>query len=98
RLLLQRLGKLTCARLHLVKQPYVLDCDHRLIGECRRKLYLFLGKRIHLIAGEREATNRLSLAQEWHTKSSSITEYSLVICQSVIGIRQHVRNMNRLAF
>ena len=29
----QRLGKLARARLHLVEQSHVLDCDHRLVGE-----------------------------------------------------------------
>ena len=32
-LLLQRLGQVSVARLQLVKQPCVLDCDHRLVGE-----------------------------------------------------------------
>ena len=32
-LLLERLGQLARARLHLVEQPHVLDRDHRLVGE-----------------------------------------------------------------
>ena len=41
-LLLQRLGKLARARLHLVEQPHVLDGDHRLVGEGGDKLDLLL--------------------------------------------------------
>ena len=33
RLLLQRLGEVARARLHLVEQPHVLDRDNRLVGE-----------------------------------------------------------------
>src|SRR5262249_8633008 len=32
-LLLQRLRQIAIARLQLGKQPYVLDCDDRLVGE-----------------------------------------------------------------
>ena len=43
RLLLQRLGQLACARLHLVEQPHVLDRDHRLVGEGLDQLDLLFG-------------------------------------------------------
>ena len=32
-LLLQRLAQFLGARLHLIEQPHVLDCDYRLVGE-----------------------------------------------------------------
>jgi hypothetical protein len=41
-LLLQNLGKLARARLHLVEQPHVLDRDHGLVGEGRDKIDLLL--------------------------------------------------------
>ena len=44
-LLLQRLGKLARARLHLVEQPHILDRDHRLVGEGRDQLDLLVGER-----------------------------------------------------
>ena len=47
-LLLQRLGQLARARLHLVEQPHVLDRDHRLVGEGGDQLDLLLAERLHL--------------------------------------------------
>src|SRR6476620_3645923 len=43
-LLFQRLGEITGARLHLVEQPHVLDCNHRLVGERVDQIDLLLGK------------------------------------------------------
>ena len=48
-LLLQRLGELARARLHLVEQPHVLDGDHRLVGEVRHELDLLVGERADLL-------------------------------------------------
>ena len=45
-LLLQRLGQLARARLHLVEQPHVLDRDHRLVGEGGDQLDLLVGERL----------------------------------------------------
>ena len=47
RLLLQRLGELARARLHLFKQPRILDGDHRLVGEGGDQLDLLVGKWPH---------------------------------------------------
>jgi hypothetical protein len=44
-LLLQGLAQFTRARLHLVKQPHVLDCDHRLVGEGGDQLDLPVAER-----------------------------------------------------
>ena len=49
-LLLQRLGQLARARLHLVEQPHVLDSDHRLVGEGLDQLDLLVGERTHALA------------------------------------------------
>ena len=51
RLLLQRLGQIARARLHLVEQPHVLDRDHRLVGEGRDQLDLLVGERLHVTRG-----------------------------------------------
>ncbi len=45
-LLLQRLGQIARARLHLVEQPRVLDRDHRLVGEGLHELDLAIGKKL----------------------------------------------------
>ena len=49
-LLRQRLGELGRARLDLVKQAHVLDCDHRLVGKGRDQLDLTLGEWAYLVA------------------------------------------------
>jgi hypothetical protein len=46
-LMFERLGELARTRLHLVEQPYVLDRDHRLVGEGLDQLDLFLSERTH---------------------------------------------------
>src|SRR5262245_25795687 len=60
-LLLQRLGELARARLHLVEQPHVLDRDHRLVGEGGYQLDLLVGERPYDRSRERENTDRDSL-------------------------------------
>jgi hypothetical protein len=47
RLLLQRLGELARALLLCLKQPHVLDSDHRLVGERPEKRNLLIRKRIN---------------------------------------------------
>src|SRR5262245_5221314 len=43
-LLLQRVGQLASARLHLVEEPYVLDRDDRLVGEGRGERNLLVSE------------------------------------------------------
>ena len=51
-LLLEHLGELVGARLHLLEQPHVLDRDHRLVGEGLDQLDLLLAE------GSRSARTR----------------------------------------
>ena len=64
RLLLQRLAQLARARLHLVEQPRVLDRDHRLVGEGRDQLDLFLGEGTHLLAPQDDHADRRAFPHE----------------------------------
>src|SRR5262249_10683064 len=80
--------------LNLVKQARVLDGDDGLGGEGRDKFNLSFGKWIHLVACEGEEPNGHPIAQEWHTKKGSETEYLLITHRVVFGIGQHVRNVN----
>ena len=43
-LIFERLLQLSRARLHLLEQPHILDCDHRLVGEGRDELDLLFGE------------------------------------------------------
>ena len=69
-LLLQRLGKIARARLHLVEQPHVLDRDHRLVGEGRDQLDLLVGERPHLLRSDTNTPIGLSFAQQRHAERS----------------------------
>ena len=61
------------ALLLRLEQPHVLDCYYRLISEGRHQLDVLFGKRVHLIAGEREDADRLSVTQERHAEDGSVS-------------------------
>src|SRR6476659_7490933 len=56
-LLLQGFGKITGARLHLLKQLHVLDRDHRLIGESLQKLDVLCRKCARLDTRDTDVTD-----------------------------------------
>src|SRR5215475_1505974 len=58
------MGKLARARLHLVKQPHVLDRDNRLIGEGFDQLNLLVGERAHHLASKHQGADRNTFAHE----------------------------------
>src|SRR5262245_36554284 len=64
RLLLQRFGKIPRPRLHLFKQPNVLDCDYSLVGERGDQLDLLLGERLHLVACQPDQANYFAFPPE----------------------------------
>ena len=67
-LLLQRLGELARARLHLVEQAHVLDRDHRLVGEGGHQLDLLVGEWLHRLALQIDDADRRSFPQERDTE------------------------------
>src|SRR5262249_39579279 len=89
--------QLARARLYLVKQPRVLDRNHRLVSEGGYQFDLLLGEWIYLVAREVENTDRGSLAQQRYTKDSPITECFLIAGGAIFWISQHVRNLNSSA-
>ena len=50
--------------LYLIKQPYVLDRDHRLVGEGLDQFDLPVGERPHGATQQGERANRLAFAQQ----------------------------------
>ena len=70
-LLLQRLGKLARALLHLVEQPHVLDRDHRLVGERPHQLDLTIRERAGRPAGNRDDANGTALVYHRHGNDGS---------------------------
>jgi hypothetical protein len=59
--LFDRLREFARACLHLVEQPHVLDCDHRLVGEGRDQVDLLLRERINEVTREQEDTYRCAI-------------------------------------
>src|SRR5262249_23705364 len=90
-LLLQRLAQ-------LAEQSRVLNGDDGLGGESRHEFYLLLGKWVHLISREREDTDRAPLTQERYAEVGSVPVNLLILLVAVIGIGQHVGNMDCPAF
>ena len=95
-LLLKRFAQIARARLHLIEQAHVLDCDHRLVGESRNQLNLLFGKRSHRLASDDDHANRNTLSQQRNTKYGTKTA-KLHVGQTVFRIGQDVGNMNDLA-
>ena len=60
--------KLACPRLHLVEQPHVFDRDHRLVGEGREELDLFVRERINAASCYLEGADRRALPKERNAK------------------------------
>jgi hypothetical protein len=88
-LLLQRLGEVAGARLHLVEQPHVLDRDHGLIGKRLQELFLNLRDRSGLAPGNDDDAERFAIAQHRHTQHAppSQRHRKLLI---VIGIGEYI--------
>src|SRR5215475_4822355 len=96
-LLLKRFGKIPCSRLHLFKQPNVLDCDHCLVGEGFNKLDLLLVERLWRTTHYQNYSNRRSFSQKWHPQRSAKADYFLNLQISVFWVCQHVRNVDGFA-
>ena len=84
RLLLQRLGELAGARLHLVEQPHILDGDHRLVGERGDQFDLLVGERSYLRTRQHDHANRCAVAHERDAKNSSEPANSRAFDQNVV--------------
>src|SRR5262249_11914398 len=82
RLLLQRLGQVARARLHLVEQPdvqpHVLDRDRRLACESGQQCNLLVREWPHLGATNHEHANGLVLPQQGNGENGPVSEAARV--------------------
>ena len=62
------LGEIARSRLYLIKQPHILDRDHRLVSEGLDQFDLPVGERPHDATQQRERANRLAFAQERYSE------------------------------
>ena len=99
-LLLQRLGQLARARLHLVEQPHVLDRDHRLVGEGGHQLDLLVGERAAPCCAYKTSTPiGVAFAQQRHAEQGPDSRRCLCASRKVYsGSARTSANMNGCAF
>ena len=96
-MLLQRLGKLTCAGLYFLEQPHVFDGDYCLIGEGGDQLNLFFGKWFHLGTADRECADGLIFPQQRdrQNRPGADAKCRLGDIGEIVGRRLNVVDMDR---
>jgi hypothetical protein len=95
-LLLQRVGEIARACLHLVEQPHVLDRDHRLIGEGLQEFDLSLVERTRLGASDHQSALDPVVAQQRHADDGTIAR-ERVHGNREFAVGERVANVFRLA-
>src|SRR5262249_11961976 len=98
RLLLQGLRQFCRARLNAFEQSHILDCDRRLVSECRYELDLFVGERANLRARQSENADGFSLPQHWNANDSAKCPKAFGFRERVLGILLNVGNVDDFAF
>ena len=93
----KRLGNRAFLRLHLFKQPYVLDRDDGLIGKGRNQFDLLVGKWSHCTTPQQNHSNWISFAHEGHAKSSPKAGFLRSFSHRVFCVRKNVSHVNCLA-
>src|SRR5262245_36185462 len=97
-LLLQRLGEVARARLHLVKQTHVLDRDYGLIGKGGHEFDLLFREWLHPAPRQHNDADRTSLAQQRNADHGTSTNFSYDIAQCVVWIVQNIGDLDYFAF
>src|SRR5262249_297975 len=93
-LLLKRLAQLARARLYIVEQADVLDGDYRLIGEGLQQRDLALRERSNLGTWNSDRTDRMAVTQHGHRQDASIRHHLGETQDTIVAIRQHIRDLN----
>ena len=88
-LVFERLFEIAGALAQLLKEPSVLDRNHRLVGECRGELDLLRRERIGVVAVQGENAEKVLLAQkrnaENEKKKKKTRRSSVVRCRYIPG-------------
>src|SRR5262245_49542136 len=92
--LLDRLGELAGASLHLVEQPHVLDRDHRLVGEGLQKLDLSVREQPGLSAGDRNRAYGNAVAQYRDTYDTAKAADSRHSTEREVRVCVDIRDLN----
>ena len=86
----------SCALLHVVEKPHILDRDYRLIGEGGNQLNLFFGERLDDRSHQANGADRDALAQQRHSKHRTILATALIFKIVVLRVCQTIWQMNGL--
>src|SRR5215472_5276483 len=93
--LFERKLKLAGALLNFLEQPHVLNGNHRLVGEGRHKLDLFVSKRLDLSPEDNDHANRNAFPEQRHSEYRSwFEELGTVV---VVWIGPEIRDVYGLA-
>jgi hypothetical protein len=82
-------------RLHLVEQPYVLNCDHRLVSEGGDQLNLPARKWSRLRSCHCHDADAPSLSDQRNAEHRAETGESLPFVPSVFRISKNIGYVNR---
>src|SRR5262249_24164416 len=85
------------SRLHLVKEPHVLDRDQRLVGESGDELDLPVRERLDVIALETDDGDHYVVAQQRNPEHGALPADLLGLQHVVLGISQPTRQVNRFS-
>src|SRR6516165_4920947 len=94
-LLLQRLGELARARLHLLKQPHIFNGDESLVGKSSDELDLFFREGFYSCLPERDRAEGSAIAQQRHSEHGGMLRDRLVVRHGVFGIGRRIKYVNR---
>ena len=84
------------ARLHLLEQPNVLDCDHCLVGKGRDQLDLFVGEWLDIRLQDGDDPEERVLAQHRNREHGPVTLLLHQIDVFIIGLLQNIMAMDCL--
>src|SRR5262245_35566949 len=93
RLLLQRLGKIARARLHLVEQAHIFDRNDRLVCKGLKEVHLTFGEGTGGCSRDRNHPDGLPLAEHWHAQDAPVARRLREPPVHVIGILPNVRDV-----
>ena len=93
-MLLECDSEIVIARLHLLKQPRILDCDHRLVGKGGDQIDLHARERLDYFSSHRDDADRHTLAQKRNRKYGTTLADGNWPTAAEIGIDPRVGKMN----
>ena len=92
------LCKLARPCLHLFEKARVLDRNHSLIGEGGHELDLLVTKGLYYSAHQHNDADLVAATEQRHTEQAAELTSALRFAESILGICEHIRDLNGLAF